>query len=869
MRKPPYFLWVAACTWLACPALALADPANPVADPKAVVLSGQARFTVLTDRMVRLEWEANRRFEDRPSLVFLNRRLPVPHFTSSTRGGWLSIATGPLTLRYRVGSGRFTPENLEVRLQVDGKAVTWHPGIENPGNLLGTTRTLDGVKGSTPLEQGLLSRDGWVVVDDSERLLFDDSDWPWLTERPPGARQDLYFMGYGHDYRAALGDFTRVAGKIPMPPRFAFGAWWSRYWAYTDVEFKELVGEFEQHEVPLDVLVIDMDWHKTFELRWKDQPRDQAGQPLGWTGFSWDPNYFPDPAGFLAWCDSRGLKTPLNLHPASGVQPHEDAYPAMARAMGIDPATKKYVPFDIVDKKFTTNFFDIVLAPLERQGVDFWWLDWQQSSKTKIPGMNPTWWLNYVFFTHMEREGRARPLLFHRWGGLGNHRYEIGFSGDTYSTWDSLAFQPYFTATAANVGFGYWSHDIGGHMPGPVDPELYTRWVQFGAFSPILRTHTTKNPQAERRIWAYPPEFSEPMRNAFLLRYSLIPYIYTSSRHTYDTGVSFFRPMYYDYPDAEEAYSFREQYLFGDDMLVAPVVEARAADTRLSSEKIWLPPGDWVEWFSGRKLHGPATMERSFTLDEIPVYVKAGAIIPMQPPMSHTGEKRVDPLILTLFPGKGQGETRVYEDAGNSVGYQNGEFAWTRVAYAGAYSDRTVEIFPAEGSYAGMPAARGYELRLEGTLPPSSVRIDGEPVQRTDGTAPGWSYDGTSLTTIVRVGRTPVRQKVVVSVEGGSIPANRREDEPFVALIDGWEGRMARLAALHALVNGGGPNVPPPDVLIDLVQTGHRITLKPGTAIAEIDHFQAKLPELVEQIGKLALSDQDKVRAAALLESIK
>ena len=104
---------------------------------------------------------------------------------------------------------------------------------------------------------------------------------------------------------------------------------------------------------------------------------------------------------------------------------------------------------------------------------------------TRVPGVNTTWWLNYVHFTDQQREGK-RPLLFHRWGGLGNHRYQIGFSGDTISVWDSLAFQPWFTATAANVGYAYWSHDIGGHMPGAVDPELFTRWVQFGAFSPDL-----------------------------------------------------------------------------------------------------------------------------------------------------------------------------------------------------------------------------------------------------------------------------------------------------------------------------------------------------------------------------------------------
>jgi alpha-glucosidase (family GH31 glycosyl hydrolase) len=210
--------------------------------------------------------------------------------------------------------------------------------------------------------------------------------------------------------------------------------------------------------------------------------------------------------------------------------------------------TKKYVAFDITDKKYATNYMNLLHHPLEKQGIDFWWLDWQQEPTTKLARRESNL-VAQLRPLHRSAARRQRPLLFHRWGGLGNHRYQIGFSGDTVSVWDSLAFQPWFTATAANVGYAYWSHDIGGHMPGAVDPELYTRWVQFGAFSPILRTHTTKNPDSERRIWAYPEPFSSILRATFQLRYALQPYIYTEARKTYDTGVAFFRPLYYDWPE--------------------------------------------------------------------------------------------------------------------------------------------------------------------------------------------------------------------------------------------------------------------------------------------------------------------------------
>ncbi|MFT8958782.1 MAG: TIM-barrel domain-containing protein, partial [Gluconobacter oxydans] len=251
-------------------------PASPVADAGAVVRFGNARFTVLTDRLVRMEWAADGRFEDRASLAFINRRLPVPHYTQEHQDGALELRTACLALRYHLsGDGKLTAENLSVDVTCGTVRPHWVPGQADDANLLGTTRTLDGSNGAKlkePMEQGLVSRSGWSVVDDSSRPLFDRDfpaekagsgigtsplSWPWAVARPEGARQDLYFFGYGHDYRAALADFTRVAGKIPLPPKFAFGVWWSRYWAYSDQDLLGMVSAFAQHALPLDVVVVD------------------------------------------------------------------------------------------------------------------------------------------------------------------------------------------------------------------------------------------------------------------------------------------------------------------------------------------------------------------------------------------------------------------------------------------------------------------------------------------------------------------------------------------------------------------------------------------------------------------------------------
>ncbi len=853
---------------------------SPVADPKAVVTLGNARFTVLTSQLIRMEWAADGKFEDHASFVFLNRRLPVPRFTSTvTKSGTnqlLKIKTSDLDLSYSSSSsddGKFTADNLNITLQLDGKPVTWHPGMPDTGNLQGTTRTLDGALGDKtkePIEPGLLSRDGWTVVDDSTRPLFDSDNfnfaqgenslWPWVMLRPAGDRQDWYFFGYGHEYKQALHDFVTVAGRIPLPPRFAFGAWWSRYWAYSDQELDDLVRGFHENDVPLDVLVIDMDWHLNETQLQEAHQADQSGHGLGWSGYTWNPLLFPDPGAFLKNLHDEGLKATLNLHPASGVQPWEAAYPAMARAMGIDPSTKKYVPFDITNKKFATNYMELLHHPLEKQGIDFWWLDWQQEANTQTPGVSPTWWLNYVHFSDQEREGK-RPLLFHRWGGLGNHRYQIGFSGDTISVWDSLAFQPWFTATAANVGYAYWSHDIGGHMPGGVEPELYTRWIQFGVYSPILRTHTTKNPDSERRIWAYPEPYSGIMRESFHRRYAMQPYIYSESRRTYDTGVAFLRPLYYDWPEADEAYSNKGEYVFGQNMIVAPVTKPVDKDSLLAQESVWIPKGGWIEQPTGKHFTGPQTVQRSFSINQIPVYVTAGAIVPMQPQMEYTGQKPIDPLILQIEPLRDNTTSAysVYDDSSKGEDYKRGVCTWTDVDAKQSGDDLTVEIAPVRGSYPGMIHEHGYEIRLPGDWPPADVTVNGTKLPfAMHGSKPGWHYEGNTLTTVITTLRFSVAERVIIRVHrpAGSL-ASRSQ-------LDGFAGAETRLRAAYDTLNAGSPLMWSPNVLIDVWQTGDRLSYKPQTAKQELTRFPQLYAEGMARVQNLAT--QAHVSDANLME---
>ena len=711
------------------------------------------RFTVISDGAVRMEYAPDGQFVDTKSFVAVQRAYPAADYRVK-RGAWIEIATPKMVLRYRKNSGPFTASNLSV-CSPKGAAVpfVWKPGMQQKGNLKGTYRTLDGYDGDTyvyderrpkmPIEDGLLATDGWTLIDDSDNFLFDgDKEWEWVEKRPDDGAQDWYFLAYGHDYKAALRDFTLFAGKMPLPPRYAFGYWWSRYWAYSDKELRTLVKNFRAYDIPLDVLVIDMDWHYT------------DGDRGGWTGWSWNRTLFPDPAKFLRWLDGEGIRSTFNLHPADGVRCGEDSYADVARDMGIDPASKQTVPWVSSDKKFIRSIFRRILTPMERDGVDFWWLDWQQQpTAPAVEGLSNTWWLNYVFFSDMEKNRDVRPMLYHRWGGLGNHRYQIGFSGDASITWASLDFQPYFNSTASNVLYGYWSHDIGGHhMADRIDPELYIRWMQFGALSPVMRTHSAKSAGLKKEVWNFAPEHADILRSTIRQRYALAPYIYTMARKAYDEGISLCRPMYYEWPEASEAYAFRNQYLFGDDILVAPVTAP--GKEGYATVKVWLPEGKWYEWQTGTMLDGGRTVERTFALDEYPVYVRAGAILPMYGDTVKNLNANDEEILLTLFPG-GSGEFSLYEDNGDDKRYA-AEFARTHLKSVRNGNLLTVTVGKRTGAYCGMPAERKFSVKVLASAAPASVTVDGAKAD--------WTYLGEEFALVVEIPRTDCAAEKVVCI---------------------------------------------------------------------------------------------------------
>ena len=254
--------------------------------------------------------------------------------------------------------------------------------------------------------------------------------------------------------------------------------------------------------------------------------------------------------------------------------------------------------------------------------------------------------LNHYHYLDNKRDGN-RSLTFSRYAGPGSHRYPIGFSGDTVVSWDSLDFQPEFTATASNIGYAWWSHDIGGlrlliigacantitnsggHFYGYRDDELAARWVQLGVFSPILRLHSSNNPWNSKEPWKFTQESRTTMNEALRLRHQLIPYLYSMNVRAANENEPLVQPMYWKYPSQAEAYRVPNEFFFGSELIVVPMTTPRDKVTRRARSKAWLPPGRHVDIFSGVVYDGDCEKWLYRTLEGYAILAQEGAIIPL------------------------------------------------------------------------------------------------------------------------------------------------------------------------------------------------------------------------------------------------
>jgi hypothetical protein len=745
------------------PGTALATP-KPADIQGQTVRAGHLRVQVLSPTMLRLEYAADNHFEDRATFNAVDRSPGRTWFEARTGHGELTVRTGRVTLHYKLDSGPVTAANTTLDL---GRTRV-HPGFGvQPGNTLGGWyRGLDYYAGQAgPVDQlklhpGLLDKDGWYLLDDTATAVRTAGDWVAARPAHTGAYQDGYLFGYGHDYAQALRDLRTLTGPSVLPPEWAFGTWFSKYNAYSVNDYEtSLLPAFQQHQVPLDSLVADTDWKS----------------PNQWAGWNWNSALFPDPAAFIKDLRSRGINLTLNVHAAiSGDDPKFAQAQATAKGK-LQPSANSFAPnpyrFDWGDPGQAAAF-EQLHQPFEQQGVRQWWLDYCcDDSTVSTPGLTPDSWVNELY----RRDGDARGLrgfALSRIGSAfpdyttvgasgpwGEHRSTVQFTGDTEATFATLAFAAAMTPSeGASIGQSYVSHDIGSFAGKHLSDDLYLRWVQLGAFQPILRLHSD---HGDRLPWEYSDAVSGPAAGFLRLRESLVPYLYTAARQNYDTGLPMSRALYLTWPEQEQAYQHGTEYTLGDSLLVAPVTTPGLSTTG----SVWFPPGTWTDFFTGETYRGPATRTVSATPTHMPVYVRAGGILAQRDGTANVAHQDRAKLTLTAYP-HASGTTSVYEDAGDGLGYRTGQSARIPVRYDEGRFFSSMTVGPVSGTYPGAPSARRYTAAFADVSKPHAVTADGRPVP--------WTYDAAKHLLTVTVPATASRHAVTVVHDGKALTVDRQ-----------------------------------------------------------------------------------------------
>ncbi|MBM9504248.1 TIM-barrel domain-containing protein [Actinacidiphila acididurans] len=675
-------------------------------------------------------------------------------------GSWDTWGTLSVPVALKAGTDDLSlacPDPASCHVNLDTLAVTAAQASAPPPHIAlgGYRRGLDGVNGDNGAPQtapGLLHQDGWYLLDDTPSAVYDPATRT-ATARPEhgGAPyQDGYVFGYGHDYKQALSDLATLTGPPELLPQWAYGVWYSEYFDRTAADYEStILPAFRSHGVPLDVLVTDTDFKS----------------PNTWSGWEMDPAKYPDPKGFFDWSAAQGLHNTLNIHPSI-----LDTDPQFAQAQAT--AKGKLQPggcsapsgsgtcyvFDFGDPDQLKAYMDLH-SSMDQAGNDFWWLDWCcDDSRSSQAGVTPDAWINQQYAQDTQQASGGRGFVLSRAygslqsGGYANpsavptgpwadKRSTIHFTGDTASTWGTLRAEVGYTpGESAATGMSAISHDIGGHndttglkgsetytsggqtrTTAKLPDDLYVRWVQFGAFQPIDRLHSN---HSDRLPWQYGPAAEEAAAKFLNLRENLVPYTYSLAEQAAATGVPVVRPTYLEYPDEPAAYGAAgSEYFYGSDMLVAPVTTPGTTATT----SVWFPPGQWTDYFTGKTYTGGTTQDVTTTWDTMPVFLRAGAIVP-----TRTGDVPADdtsPLTdVTLHIAQGApGSTALYEDDGTTPDAKH-HSATTQIRYTESGGRHTVRITPTGASFPGQVHARRWTLSFSGATAPTSLTFDGAPL---------------------------------------------------------------------------------------------------------------------------------------------
>ncbi len=672
------------------------DINNLKANPGSIIQGQKFRISVLTERLVRLEYSETGKFVDLASALVTFRNFDRAVFTIKEDMGYVYIETKYFILKY-AKEFKFTEKSLSATITFSRKE--WFYTQKEVKNYGGTTVSLDNASKMPNLSKGLISPDMFVVIDDSDSILLDENSN--IYKREEGSK-DIYFFAYGTDFNEILKDYYTLTGYPAFIPRYALGNWWSRDMPYLDEHVVTLLNKFRVNSIPISVFLFDKDWSI------KDPKLSSS------SGFTFNKSLIREPEKLIEILHQMNVKVGVKVNPKDGIFPHEENF-AMAREY-IQLNKRGYIDFNPFDARFMDLYFKIFLHPLEKLGIDLYWNDYDV-----LENRNTLFILNDYMKKDMEREGK-RSLVLGRNANFAPHRYPILYSGHNVISFDVLRYLPLFNITASNIGVSLWSHDVGGSIGGIEDDELYIRSVQFGVFSPILRFNTEYGTYYKREPWRWDVVTNNIVSYYLRLRNQLIPYLYTELYHYHKEGIPLIKPFYYEYPFVYDDPVYINQYFFGSEMLVSPIVKKSDPLINRTIQKFFIPDGVWYDFKTGKKFMGNKKYVSFYNIEDYPVFVKAGSIIPTSGVNDLMSTDAPHELEIHVFPGSSN-VYNLYEDDGLTNKYKDGNYAITSIEYNYLENNYTLIIHNIEGNPKLLFETRNYKIRFRNTKQATNVKV--------------------------------------------------------------------------------------------------------------------------------------------------
>ncbi len=678
------------------------DMEKAKANEKSIIAGDKYRFTVLSPRLIRLEYNIGGDFLDNPTEFALYRNFDPVSFDSKDTSSTVEISTKYFKLTYTknaVFEGNKVNPYANLKVELIGTDRSWYYGSDEIRNFKVPSGNLEK---EVLNGRGLYSADGIASFNDSASLAFNEDGT--VNVRTDNST-DVYLFMYGKDYEEALQDYYKLTGYPALIPRFALGNWWSRNISYDDLELKDLVDTFEKKEIPISIVLLNQEWHK----------KKMNGKKALHTGFTFNNEYFKNPTAMLNYLHSKNIHLGLNVNPLEGLTDVDTYYSEAIKFIETDK--DGVIPFNALNPKFIDAYLKLFIHPLDMLGIDFFWLDAYSDSKLVELSL-----LKHYQFYDTSRDYKRCSLVLAPDTKIAPHRYPVLYSGQTTVSWDTLKKVPFYNASAFNNGVSFWAHDIGGYHKGAEDGELYTRFVQLGTFSPILKFGVEKGKYYKREPWLWDIKTYTIVKDYLQLRHKLIPYIYSEAYKYHKFGLPLVKPVYFTNPEFYDDVLYRNEYYFGGELLVCPIVSKKDYVMNRVVHNFHVPDGMWYDFVTGKKFPGGHNYISFFKDEDYPVFARSGAIIPMGTNENINDTTPPTDMEIHIFPGQNNTYT-LFEDDGLSDLYRKDFYLLTEIEYNYLPNNYSVIIRSKEGKSGIVPDKRNYKIVFRNTKRTEDVTI--------------------------------------------------------------------------------------------------------------------------------------------------